>query len=401
MASYVWEGKTKSGQKKNGEISAANKNEAIEKLANEGLFVNNIRTKSIEINLKLFKQRIKDKNISLFTKGFSVMISSGLTLLDSLEILEDQETNPEFKKVINKIRLRVEGGSTLAYAMSEHERIFSSLYVNLIDSGEKSGTLEDVTKRLSTYLEKTIALKKKVKGAMIYPAIVSSVAASVVALILIVVIPTFESLYGSAGMMLPLPTRIVISLSELLRSYFIYLVLAIIAVVYLLRYSYRKSYRFRKLVDGMILKIPVFGLLIKKSSIARFTRTLGSLMKSGVAVLDGFDLIAKTAGNVIIEEELNNAKQMIAGGSSIAEPMKQSNIFPPMVGHMIAVGEKTGKLDEMLDKTADYYEAEVDDTVANLSTLIEPIVIVFLGTIIGFIVVSMYLPIFELGNVIK
>lgn len=401
MTVYVWEGKTKSGHKKNGEIVAANKNEVIEKLANEGLFASNVRAKGIEINLKLFKKRIKDKNIALFTKGFSVMINSGLTLLDSLEILEDQEANPEFKKVVGKIRSRVESGSTLSYAMSEHQKVFSSLYVNLIASGEKSGTLDEVTKRLSIYMEKMIALKKKVKGAMIYPAMVSSVAIGVVALILIVVIPTFASLYGSAGMMLPLPTRIVISFSKLLRSYFLYIAAVIAAVVFALRYFYRKSYGFRRLVDSTMLKIPIFGLLIKKSSIARFTRTLGSLMKSGVAVLEGFDLIARTAGNVVIEEELNNAKRAIAGGSSIAEPIKQSNVFPAMVGHMIAVGEKTGKLDEMLDKTADYYEAEVDDTVANLSTLIEPIIIVFLGFIIGFIVISMYLPIFQLGNVIK
>jgi len=329
------------------------------------------------------------------------MVGSGLPILDSLDILADQEKNPEFKKVIMDIYSKVEGGSTLTFALSEHKKVFSDLYVSLIESGEKSGTLDDVAKRLSNYMEKTIALKRKIRGAMIYPSMVSAVAVGVVTLILTIVIPSFASLYESSGMLLPLPTRIVIQMSELLRSYFLYIAGALVVIFLIFKYLYRKSYKFRKLVDKMILNIPIFGLLIKKASIARFTRTLGSLMKSGVDILEGFDIIAKIAGNVVIQENLLSIREDVASGSSVAEPLRKSEIFPSMVAHMVSVGEKTGRLDEMLEKTADYYEAEVDNTVNNLSTLIEPIIIVVLGVIIGFIVIAMYLPIFKLGEVIK
>ncbi len=401
MTVYIWEGRNRAGNKKSGEIAAENKQNAIERLTGDGIFVKSIKAKGIEINLRLFKKKIKEKDVAIFTKGFSVMIGSGLPILDSLDILADQERNPEFKKIIKDVYSKVEGGSTLTFALSGHKGVFSELYVNLVDSGEKSGTLDEVTKRLSAYLEKMIALKRKIRGAMIYPTMVSAVAAGVVALILIVVIPSFASLYQSAGMLLPLPTRIVVNISEALRSYFLYIIGIAAAIFFLFKYLYKKSYKLRKAIDKGLLNIPIFGMLIKKASIARFTRTLGSLMKSGVAILEGFDIIAKTAGNIIIEENLLSIKDDVANGSSVAEPLRKSELFPPMVSHMVSVGEKTGKLDEMLEKTADYYEAEVDDTVNNLSTLIEPIIIVILGVIIGFIVIAMYLPIFRLGTVIK
>ncbi len=401
MAVYIWEGRNRAGDRKSGEITAKNRQVAIERLVADGIFVKSIKAKGIEINIKFFKKKIKDKDVALFTKGFSVMVGSGLPILDSLDILADQEKNPEFKKVIMDIYSKVEGGSTLTFALSEHKKVFSDLYVSLIESGEKSGTLDDVAKRLSNYMEKTIALKRKIRGAMIYPSMVSAVAVGVVTLILTIVIPSFASLYESSGMLLPLPTRIVIQMSELLRSYFLYIAGALVAIFLIFRYLYRKSYKFRKFVDKMILNIPIFGLLIKKASIARFTRTLGSLMKSGVDILEGFDIIAKIAGNVVIQENLLSIREDVASGSSVAEPLRKSELFPSMVAHMVSVGEKTGRLDEMLEKTADYYEAEVDNTVNNLSTLIEPIIIVVLGVIIGFIVIAMYLPIFKLGEVIK
>jgi len=401
MAVYIWEGRNRAGDRKSGEVTAKNRQVAIERLVADGIFVKSIKAKGIEINIKFFKKKIKDKDVALFTKGFSVMVGSGLPILDSLDILADQEKNPEFKKVIMDIYSKVEGGSTLTFALSEHKKVFSDLYVSLIESGEKSGTLDDVAKRLSNYMEKTIALKRKIRGAMIYPSMVSAVAVGVVTLILTIVIPSFASLYESSGMLLPLPTRIVIQMSELLRSYFLYIAGALVVIFLIFKYLYRKSYKFRKLVDKMILNIPIFGLLIKKASIARFTRTLGSLMKSGVDILEGFDIIAKIAGNVVIQENLLSIREDVASGSSVAEPLRKSEIFPSMVAHMVSVGEKTGRLDEMLEKTADYYEAEVDNTVNNLSTLIEPIIIVVLGVIIGFIVIAMYLPIFKLGEVIK
>jgi len=401
MAVYIWEGRNRAGDRKSGEVTAKNRQVAIERLVADGIFVKSIKAKGIEINIKFFKKKIKDKDVALFTKGFSVMVGSGLPILDSLDILADQEKNPEFKKVIMDIYSKVEGGSTLTFALSEHKKVFSDLYVSLIESGEKSGTLDDVAKRLSNYMEKTIALKRKIRGAMIYPSMVSAVAVGVVTLILTIVIPSFASLYESSGMLLPLPTRIVIQMSELLRSYFLYIAGALVAIFLIFRYLYRKSYKFRKFVDKMILNIPIFGLLIKKASIARFTRTLGSLMKSGVDILEGFDIIAKIAGNVVIQENLLSIREDVASGSSVAEPLRKSELFPSMVAHMVSVGEKTGRLDEMLEKTADYYEAEVDNTVNNLSTLIEPIIIVVLGVIIGFIVIAMYLPIFKLGEVIK
>ena len=401
MAVYIWEGRNRAGDRKSGEVTAKNRQVAIERLVADGIFVKSIKAKGIEINIKFFKKKIKDKDVALFTKGFSVMVGSGLPILDSLDILADQEKNPEFKKVIMDIYSKVEGGSTLTFALSEHKKVFSDLYVSLIESGEKSGTLDDVAKRLSNYMEKTIALKRKIRGAMIYPSMVSAVAVGVVTLILTIVIPSFASLYESSGMLLPLPTRIVIQMSELLRSYFLYIAGALVAIFLIFRYLYRKSYKFRKFVDKMILNIPIFGLLIKKASIARFARTLGSLMKSGVDILEGFDIIAKIAGNVVIQENLLSIREDVASGSSVAEPLRKSELFPSMVAHMVSVGEKTGRLDEMLEKTADYYEAEVDNTVNNLSTLIEPIIIVVLGVIIGFIVIAMYLPIFKLGEVIK
>jgi type IV pilus assembly protein PilC len=327
------------------------------------------------------------------------MIDAGLPLVQCLEILASQQENKTFKKTLTEIRQAVEGGSTFAAALKQHPKVFTSLYANMVEAGEAGGILDTILNRLAQYMEKAMALKKKVKSAMIYPSTIVSVAVLVVIFLLVFVIPTFKAMFEGFGAALPLPTLIVLEASRIVRSYFLVGVAVIVGAVLGLRWWYGTAGG-RTSIDAFLLKTPVFGILIRKVAVAKFTRTLGTLISSGVAILDGLEITARTAGNKIVEAAVLRTRASIAEGKTIAEPLKASGVFPPMVVQMIAVGEQTGALDAMLGKIADFYDEEVDTAVANLTALLEPMLMVFLGIVIGGVVIAMYLPIFKLVTVV-
>jgi type IV pilus assembly protein PilC len=325
------------------------------------------------------------------------MIDAGLPLVQCLEILGSQQENANFQKVLLAVRQDVEGGSSLADAMKKHPQAFDDLYTNMIAAGEAGGILDTILKRLAVYIEKNVKLKSQVKSALIYPAAVISIAGLVVGVILWKVIPTFAALFAGLGAQLPLPTRIVIGMSNWFVRLLPFMVVGgIVGVVFLRRYY--ATYKGRRVIDGFLLKLPILGVLLQKISVARFCRTLATLMASGVPILDGLEITARTSGNAIIEDAIMVTRKSVEGGQTLAQPLKATEVFPPMVVQMISVGEQTGALDAMLSKIADFYEDEVDTAVANLMTLMEPVLILFLGTVVGGIVISMYLPIFDLIN---
>src|SRR6266852_1993563 len=345
-------------------------------------------------------QRIKTRDIVIFTRQFATMINAGLPLVQSLNILAAQTENKTLAEVTRAVVYDVESGNTLADAFSKHPRAFSALYVNMVAAGEAGGILDTILLRLATFLEKNDALVRKVKGAMIYPAVIMSVAAIAVVVLLIFVIPVFAGMFASAGQALPLPTRIVIGASGFLRSYW----WIIGAIIITGGYSFNKYYATQPgklVVDRAMLHFPVLGDVLRKSAVSRFTRTLGTLISSGVSILEGLEITAKTAGNRVIQDAIMQSRSSIAGGDTIAQPLQKSKVFPPMVISMIAVGEQTGGLDEMLSKIADFYDEEVDAAVSNLLSLLEPIMIVFLGVVVGGMVVAMYLPIFDMVNAVQ
>ncbi len=336
----------------------------------------------------------------IFTRQFATMINAGLPLVQSLNILAQQTENASLKEVVKQVVYDVEAGNTLADAFRKHPEAFPDLYVNMVAAGEAGGILDTILLRLATFLEKSDALIRKVKGAMVYPAVIISVAVIAIAVLLIFVIPTFESMFASVNMDLPLPTKVVIGASKLLIEWWWAILLAIGAGAFGFRQYYATNDG-RKQIDGALLKSPVLGDLLRKSAVSRFTRTLGTLISSGVSILDGLEITAKTAGNRVIHDAVMQSRASIAGGETIAGPLQTSGVFPPMVISMIAVGEQTGGLDEMLSKIADFYDAEVDVAVSALLSLMEPIMIVVLGVIVGGMVVAMYLPIFDMVNAVQ
>jgi type IV pilus assembly protein PilC len=327
------------------------------------------------------------------------MIDAGLPLVQCLEILASQQENKVFKKALTEIRQSVEGGLTFAAALKQHPKVFSSLYANMVEAGEAGGILDTILNRLAVYMEKAMSLKKKVKSAMIYPSTIITVAVVVVIFLLVFVIPTFKAMFEGFGATLPLPTLIVLELSRIVRGYFLVGIGAVVAAVVGLRWWYGTAAG-RLAIDSFLLRTPVFGMLIRKVAVAKFTRTLGTLISSGVGILDGLDITARTAGNKVVEQAVQRTRASIAEGKTIAEPLKASGVFPPMVVQMIAVGEQTGALDAMLGKIADFYDEEVDTAVTNLTALLEPMLMVFLGIVIGGVVIAMYLPIFKLVTVV-
>ncbi len=401
MPYFKWKGKDLKGKVKKGEIIAVNKNDAISKLKNKKISVITIKEAPKDIEIPFLKQKIKDKEILVVTKQLSIMLASGLPLDQSLNIIAEQTTNKRMGEIVYDIKNEIEGGSTLANALKKHKEAFSDMYVNMVNSGEKTGNLDGVLKRLTDMMEKSIALKRKIKGAMIYPTIVSIVAVGVITLILTFVIPTFAEMYSSSGMQLPLPTLIVISISLFLKANIVYMLIGLIALIIIIRIAYKKSYKFHRFADKLIINLPIIGLLARKGSIANFATILASLSSSGIDILEALDIAAKTSGNLIIEETLMEVKNMVERGENLSDSMAASGEFPDMVIQMVSVGEETGTLDEMLQKVYLYYEEEIDNTVKNLTTMIEPIIIVVLGGIIGFLVVAMYLPIFKIGETIK
>jgi type IV pilus assembly protein PilC len=349
--------------------------------------------------IKLPGSGVPTKDLVMFTRQFATMIDAGLPLVQCLEILGSQSDNKTFAAVINKVRTDVEGGATFAEALRKHPKAFPELYVNMVAAGEAGGILDTILNRLAAYIEKSMALKKKVKSAMVYPSVVVVVAVGVVVLMLLFVIPTFEKMFKDFGGTLPGVTQSVIDLSKFLQSYWWLLGAVIIGTVVGLK-QYRASKVGQRQTDGMALKLPVIGMIVRKVAVAKFTRTLGTLISSGVPILDGLEIVAKTAGNKIVEEAILKTRQAISEGKTIAEPLGQTKVFPPMVVQMIGVGESAGALDTMLNKIADFYDEEVDTAVGALSSMLEPFIMVFLGFSLGYIVIAMYLPIFKLASTI-
>ena len=343
---------------------------------------------------------IKTRDIVIFTRQFATMINAGLPLVQSLDILAQQTENKKLATIVRAVVYDVESGNTLADAFRKHPKAFTELYVNMVAAGEAGGILDTILLRLATFLEKNDALVRKVKSAMIYPGVIFSVAGIAVAVLLIFVIPTFQSMFASVNLELPLPTRIVIGASELLIGWWWVAIIAMVVLVFGIR-PYYGTLNGKKKIDQMLLNSPVLGDLLRKSAVSRFTRTLGTLISSGVSILDGLEITAKTAGNRVIHDAVMESRQSIAGGETIAAPLERSKVFPPMVISMIAVGEQTGGLDEMLSKIADFYDEEVDVAVGALLSLMEPIMIVVLGVIVGGMVVAMYLPIFDMVNAVQ
>jgi type IV pilus assembly protein PilC len=395
MPAYVFKGKTRSGAATSGERTADSKDAVIAMLRREQILVTSVKEKGKEIALPKFGGGIKPKDVAIFTRQFSVMIDAGLPLVQCLEILGTQQDNPNFQRVLLQVRQDVEGGSSLADAMKKHPKVFDDLFTNMIAAGEAGGILDTILKRLAQYIEKSVKLKSQVKSALVYPAAVISIAVLVVGVILWKVIPTFASLFAGLGAQLPLPTRIVIGLSNwLVRLMLPMTIGAVVGAFFLKRYY--ETYNGRRVIDRLMLRLPVIGMILRKIAVARFCRTLSTLISSGVPILDGLEITARTSGNAIVEDAIMETRKSVEGGQSLAAPLKQTDVFPPMVVQMISVGEQTGALDTMLSKIADFYEDEVDTAVANLMTLMEPILILFLGVVVGGIVISMYLPIFSL-----
>jgi len=400
MAIYKWEGKTLKGLVKKGEMEAPNETAIRIHLRQQNVIPTRILSKGTSINISLpFGKKVKQRSVAIFTRQLATMIDAGLPLVQSLDILSSQQEHKVFKNVIREIREDVEGGSTFAGALKKHPATFNDLYTNLVVAGEEGGILDTILTRLASYIEKAEALKKKVKSALVYPSTIIGVAVIVVMILMIFVIPVFESMFKSAGQNLPLPTLIVMTLSKLIKKYVLIVIPGLILIFYLLR-KYHQTDNGKAVIDRIILKLPVFGLLFKKIAVARFSRTLGTLVSSGVPILDGLNIVSRASGNRTVETAIMNARQSIREGETIAEPLGRSGIFPPMVIQMISVGESTGALDSMLSKIAEFYEEEVDVMVANMTSLMEPFLMVFLGVVIGGIVISMYLPIFQIASAV-
>jgi type IV pilus assembly protein PilC len=395
MPAYVWKGKTRDGKAVSGERVAENKEAVMALLRRDQILVSSVKEKGKEMVLPKFGGGVPSKDLAIFVRQFSVMIDAGLPLVQCLEILGSQQENKTFAKILQQTRMDVEGGATLADAMRKHPKAFDDLFVNMIAAGEAGGILDTILKRLATYIEKAVKLKSQVKGAMVYPVAVISIAGIVIAVILWKVIPTFAAMFEGLGAELPLPTRIVIAMSNWFVRLLPFMVVFGIAFVFLFK-KYYATYNGRRVVDRLVLKLPILGILMQKIAVARFCRTLATLMASGVPILDGLEITARTAGNAIIEDAIMAVRKGVESGLTVAQPLKESGVFPPMVVQMIGVGEQTGALDAMLSKIADFYEEEVDQAVANLLTLMEPVMIAFLGVTVGGIVISMYLPLFDL-----
>ncbi|MGA7991911.1 MAG: type II secretion system F family protein [Thermoanaerobaculia bacterium] len=396
MAQFVWKGRTRQGATTGGVLVADSKDLAIADLRRRQIDVTTVKEKGKELAVpKIGPGKVNSRRLAIFTRQFSVMIDAGLPLVQCLEILGNQQDNRLFQKIILAVRQDVEAGSSLAEAMRKHPKAFDDLFVNMVAAGEAGGILDTILRRLSTYIEKAVKLKGQVKTALIYPVAVLLVAAIVVFIILWKVIPTFASLFAALGAELPLPTRLVIKASNFVASYIIFIIAGFFALGYALK-RYYATYRGRRVIDGIVLRLPVLGDIMRKIAVARFCRTLATLTSSGVPILDGLEITAKTAGNAIIEDAIMGVRKSVEAGRTIAEPLGETKVFPPMVVQMIGVGEQTGALDAMLNKIAEFYEEEVDNAVAGLMKLMEPIMIAILGTVIGTIVVAMYMPMFDL-----
>src|SRR5271165_46707 len=396
MKEYKYQGTNRGGGSVSGVMTASSKADLANILKRQQITPTKMTEKGKEFNIPVFGGGVNAKELAVFTRQFSVMIDAGLPLVQCLEILAGQQENKTFQKVLTATRSQVEGGATLSASMRSSPKVFDALYVNMVEAGETGGILDTILQRLSGYIEKNVKLQRAVKSALVYPVGVLTVAGGVITLLLWKVVPIFATLFEGLGVTLPLPTKIVIVASHIVGSIFgLMALIAVAAGIFGLKLWYGTP-QGRFVLDTIILKLPVLGILMRKIAVARFTRTLGTLISSGVPILDGLDITAKTAGNAVVERALQQVRKALEEGKSLTEPLKESQVFPGMVTQMIAVGEQTGAMDAMLSKIADFYEEEVDAAVKDLLTALEPIMIVFLGTVVGGVVISMYLPLFTL-----
>jgi type IV pilus assembly protein PilC len=401
MATFVWKGRTLAGEMQSGELEAGRQEEAVELLRKKRILVTSMRAKASGFALPKFGGGggVSTKELAVFTRQFATMISAGLPLVQCLDILAKQAPKPSFGRVIAEVTREVESGSTLSDGLGKHKQVFDELFRNMVAAGEAGGVLDEILMRLAAYIEKADALKRKVQGAMVYPAVVGTVAIGATSFMLIFIIPTFAKMFADFGGELPLPTQIVVVLSNILRSYWWVGVLGLVGGFIALKRYYATDMG-QRVIDGIMLRFPVLGDVLLKGGVARFTRTLGTLIASGVPILAGLEITARTAGNRVISEAIMGARASIREGETVAAPLKASGVFPPMVVQMISVGEQTGALDEMLTKIAVFYESEVDTAVDTMTSVIEPVMIVLMGGIVGGMVVAMYLPMFKLIQVV-
>ncbi len=402
MPVFVWKGTTSNGEIQKGEIEAQDEQAARRLLRQQRVSPSKINAKPKDLleNIAFFQTKVSTKDIVIFTRQLSTMIDAGLPLVQGLEVLASQQDNKTLKKILMDIKSDVESGSTFADALKKHPNQFDRLFCNMVAAGEIGGILDDVLKRLADYMEKALRLKRKVKGALTYPIIVLAISALVIGVILIFVIPVFEQMFADFGGALPVPTQMVVNLSNFVKSYSLVIIGVSVVVVFLFK-KYYKTEKGRRLVDRLLLKFPVFGPLLRKVAVAKLTRTLGTLLNSGVPIIESLNVAAGTAGNKMVEEAIYNVRSSISEGRTIAQPLAESGIFPAMVVQMVSVGETTGALDQMLNKIADFYDEEVETAVDALTSMIEPFMIVFLGGTVGSIIVAMYLPIFAIAGVVS
>ncbi len=401
MPVYQWVGKNRLNKQQKGEMEAASEEVVRASLTRQRIIPTRIKPKPKDLlaNISFLQPAVKESDIILFARQFSTMIDAGLPIIQCLDILYAQQANATFKKMLKEVKESVEGGATLAEALKKFPKHFDDLFVNMIAAGEAGGILDAILRRLAAYMEKAARLKSKVKGAMTYPLVTLAIAIIVLAVILVFVIPVFEEMFADFGSELPAPTAFVVAMSDLVKSKILYMIGAAIlfAIAFKKYYATQKG---RDTVDAIQLKLPVFGMLLRKVAVAKFTRTMGTMLSSGVAILEALDIVAKTAGNRTIEKSIYGVRSGISEGRTMADLLSESGVFPPMVCQMIAVGESTGALDAMLEKIADFYDEEVDQAVENMTALIEPIMLVFLGVTIGGLVVAMYMPIFKMAGAI-
>ena len=403
MPKYDWEARSKAGSTQKGVMEAASVAQVETQLKRYGFTSITVKEqgKGLSYEIKIpgmgGAKKIDTKDLVVFTRQFATMIDSGLPLVQCLDILSGQQENKTFKEILVKVKESVESGSTFADALAKHPKAFDQLYVNLVAAGEVGGILDTILSRLAAYIEKAMKLKKQVKGAMVYPITIMSIAVIVVGVILVFVIPTFAKMFADFGGDLPMPTKIVIAISNFLIKYIVVIIAAFIGLKFAIG-KYYESPKGKKVIDKFALSAPIVGPLVRKVSVAKFTRTLGTMISSGVPIMDGLEIVAKTAGNKIVEEAIYKVRQSISEGKTIAEPLAESGVFPPMVVQMISVGEATGAMDTMLNKIADFYDDEVDDAVGAMTAMMEPLLMVVLGTTVGGLVIAMYLPIFKLAG---
>lgn len=402
MPVYLWTGKNKQNKTQKGEFEAPSEDAVRAHLTRLKITPKKIKLKPKDLfeNVAFMQPKVKEADIIIFCRQFSTMIDAGLPIIQCLDILYAQHENKTFKKMLKEIKSNVESGQTFAEALKKYPKYFDDLFVNMISAGEAGGILDTILRRLSAYMEKAAKLKSQIKGAMVYPIVTMVIAAIVVGVILVFVIPVFEEMFEGMGGSLPGPTQLVVGVSRFTKGNIHWIILGIVVFIFAFRRFYRTT-RGKTIVDDLILRLPVFGPIIRKAAVAKFTRTMGTMLGSGVAILDSLEIVAKTAGNKTIENAVFETRSAIAEGRTMADPLSESGVFPSMVCQMIAVGESTGALDAMLTKIADFYDEEVDQAVENMTTLIEPFMLVFLGVIIGGLVVSMYLPIFKMAAAIE